>query len=154
VAINGVEGINYSCTVTITSTTTTTTTDLTFVGKIIERIKAWLADAQNGLAKIFAGEVETKKLCVQKADGTPVCLTGEQVEEIINHAKTPVNTESNGGGTVMNSQPDTNPPFPTSEPQSEPNPQPTPETTNPEPDPQTQPESNPTTNQNTGETTP
>ena len=38
---------------------------------------AWLADATNGITKLFAAEVDTQKLCITKSDGTPVCVTGD-----------------------------------------------------------------------------
>jgi hypothetical protein len=121
---------SYQCTVTVTSTTTTTTSELTFVGKIIERIKTWLADAQNGLAKVFVGEVETKKLCVANDAGEKTCLTKEQLDNLINNA---ANNANNNSG---NQNPPAPNPEPTPEPQPEPQPEPTPETPTPEPTPE------------------
>jgi hypothetical protein len=118
---------SYQCTVTVTSTTTTTTTELTFVGKVIERVKAWLADAQNGLAKVFVGEVETKKLCVANEAGEKTCLTKEQLDNLINNA---ANNANNNSG---NQNPPAPNPQPTPEPQPEPQPEPTPEIPVPEP---------------------
>jgi hypothetical protein len=143
VSVNGQEGINYSCTVTVTSTTTTTTTDLTFVGKIIERIKTWLADAQNGIVEVFVGKVNTKELCVGDGINKPrTCLTQDQIDNLLNSAVNNINNSNNNSGNQ-------NPPAPS--------PQPTPNSTPdpaPQPNPEPQPDSNINSTQNTGETTP
>lgn len=44
----------------------------------------WLADAANGITKIFAGEVETKKLCVSDDSGNKTCITKNQLDTLLN----------------------------------------------------------------------
>jgi hypothetical protein len=51
--------------------------------------------------RVFAREVYTDKVCIKKSDGTNVCLTGDQVEGMLNATQipllTPSNTTSSGG---------------------------------------------------------
>jgi hypothetical protein len=54
---------------------------------------AWLADAGNGIGDLFATTIHAenvvattgtfKKLCVAKSDGTPVCITGDGLDQIL-----------------------------------------------------------------------
>src|SRR5205814_384187 len=46
-----------------------------FFDNLFNKISAWLADAGNGIARIFAGEVDTKTLCVSDDSGAKTCLT-------------------------------------------------------------------------------
>jgi hypothetical protein len=92
------------CVITTYSTTTTQTTELTFVGKVLEVVKTWLADASNGITKIFVGEVETKNLCVADDNGNKTCLTESQLKSLLDDVKTlkdsAANAQSgNGGGS-------------------------------------------------------
>jgi hypothetical protein len=50
-----------------------------FVGKL----RTWLADINNGINKIFAKKVQTEELCLKKSDGTELCLTGDQLQQIL-----------------------------------------------------------------------
>lgn len=52
-------------------------------GSFKAALVAWLGDATNGIAKLFADEVDTKKLCVSKSDGTPVCVTGDGLSALL-----------------------------------------------------------------------
>ena len=76
-----------------------------FFSNLFARITVWLADATNGVGKLFAGEVHTKELCVTKSDGTDVCLTGDQLAALMAG-------QSTGGssGNTSTSTPDTAPP--------------------------------------------
>ncbi len=47
----------------------------TFKGTLI----AWLADASNGISKLFAHEIYADKLCAKDSAGTYVCVTGDQL---------------------------------------------------------------------------
>jgi hypothetical protein len=50
--------------------------------------------------KLFAKEIYTEKVCVKKSDGTNVCLTGDQVESMLNTTQIPLMTApSSGSGT-------------------------------------------------------
>jgi hypothetical protein len=54
---------------------------------------AWLGSAGNGIGNIFAETITAtnvvadsatfKKLCVTKSDGTPVCITGDALDQIL-----------------------------------------------------------------------
>jgi len=55
----------------------------TFFASIFDRIVAWFADTANGIGSLFAREVHTEKICVAKADGTEVCLTGDELQAAI-----------------------------------------------------------------------
>ena len=50
---------------------------------------------------LFAKEIYTDKMCVKKSDGTNVCLTGDEVESLMNPNQIPLLTPTplgNGGG--------------------------------------------------------
>jgi hypothetical protein len=47
-------------------------------------IKNFLADIGNGLESIFVKNVHTNELCVKKSDNTEVCVTGDQLQELLN----------------------------------------------------------------------
>ena len=57
-------------------------------GVFRENLIGWFADSANGIEKFFSNEVHTKKLCVAKADGTEICITGEELEKITNPSAT------------------------------------------------------------------
>ena len=45
---------------------------------------AWLGNASNGIDQFFAGTITAKKqLCVEKSDGTPICVTGDQLNALL-----------------------------------------------------------------------
>lgn len=48
---------------------------------------------------LFAKEIYTDKMCVKKSDGTNICLTGDEVETMMNNSQLPLLAPpSNGGG--------------------------------------------------------
>ena len=106
---------------TIASTTASTTPKSqsfaeSFFENIFAQIKTWFADAANGIVKFFAKEVHTDTLCIKKSDGDEVCVTGDELANIL----------SAGGVTPA---PEPSPaPEPTPEPVVEPTPEPSPET--------------------------
>jgi hypothetical protein len=55
----------------------------------------WLADAANGITKIFAGEVETKKLCVSDDSGNKTCITKNQLDILLNGSSVVVPVQQN-----------------------------------------------------------
>jgi hypothetical protein len=64
------------------ATTSATTTDQSsftnrFFASLFARLTHWFADAANGIAKLFVGEVHTDKLCVGET-----CVTPEQFAEV------------------------------------------------------------------------
>lgn len=65
--------------VAITSMQNLTEGDNSFVQKVRE----WLADINNGINKIFAKKVETEELCLNKNDGTQLCLTADQLQQLL-----------------------------------------------------------------------
>ena len=76
------------------ATTTEATGEQTFVGRFFDRLVAWLADAGNGIGKLFAREVHTSTLCLTKTNGDTVCLTAEDIE----HLNAAVNTNADVPG--------------------------------------------------------
>jgi hypothetical protein len=60
----------------------------TFFGNIKTTIGTWLADAGNGIGNIFAGEVDTKSLCVSDDTGAKTCITKEQLDALLLNAGT------------------------------------------------------------------
>jgi hypothetical protein len=63
----------------LTATSTDTSFTTRFFSSLFARITTWLADASNGVAKVFAGEVHAKdKLCV---GGT--CVTEDQFKAMV-----------------------------------------------------------------------
>lgn len=59
-----------------------------------QNLIAWLGNAQNGIAKLFAGEVDAGKLCAQKADGTYTCVTGDQLAALLSQTGAAATSES------------------------------------------------------------
>jgi hypothetical protein len=60
----------------------------TLVDTSVTKVKAWLGDAHNGLNDIYASivhahEVHSDKMCLSKKDGTEVCVTGDQLQDMI-----------------------------------------------------------------------
>ena len=87
----------------IYGTLVSTTTD-TFVGSFFKamtkRLTEWFAEATNGIAKIFVGEVETKKLCVANDAGERTCLSKEQIDALLSSgANNNSNNNSNSGNS-------------------------------------------------------
>lgn len=54
-----------------------------FAARVVARIAAWLGDAGNGLAAVFAGKVQTNELCLAGANGSTTCITRDQLEELL-----------------------------------------------------------------------
>jgi hypothetical protein len=78
---------------------------------LVNIIRGWLADAANGITKIFAGEVETKNLCVADDSGNKTCITKSQLDSLL------LNTP----GVVVNSPTTTPDPTPAVDPNDNPN---------------------------------
>ncbi|MEK7068199.1 MAG: tail fiber domain-containing protein, partial [Patescibacteria group bacterium] len=66
-----------------------------FFNNIFSRITTWLANAANGITKLFAKEVHTEQLCVRQSNGTEICMTGDQLANLLAGAGLP---NSGGGG--------------------------------------------------------
>jgi hypothetical protein len=47
---------------------------------------------------LFAKEIHTDKVCIKKSNGTDVCLTGDQVETMLNTSQIPLMTPQQGNG--------------------------------------------------------
>ncbi len=60
----------------------------TFFNNIKTTIGTWLADATNGITKIFTNEIETKTLCVSDEAGEKTCITKEQLDALLLNAGT------------------------------------------------------------------
>jgi hypothetical protein len=104
-----------------------------FFNNLFTKITTWLADATNGIGKIFTGEVETKSLCVSDDTGAKTCITKTELDALLLNAGA-----SSSSGSGSSPAPEVTP-EPTPEPNPEPTPEVTPETT-PEPTPTPEPE--------------
>jgi hypothetical protein len=90
----------------------------TFLRNILAAVGAWLADATNGVTKLFAKEVHTEELCVKKSDGSDVCVTGDQLAALLSSGSSGSGgAQHQGGGSgapagggAASSTPDTQPP--------------------------------------------
>jgi hypothetical protein len=80
---------------------------------IVNEYLALSVKAVNGyFDKLFAKEIYTDKVCIKKSNGTDVCLTGDQVEGLMNTSQLPLLTPSQGtvggnGGSSTSSDTDT-----------------------------------------------
>jgi len=59
-----------------------------FFSRLLSKLTTWLADAGNGIGNIFAGEIETKTLCVSNENGEKTCITKEQLDALLINAGT------------------------------------------------------------------
>ncbi|MFA5778352.1 MAG: tail fiber domain-containing protein [Candidatus Paceibacterota bacterium] len=57
-----------------------------FVTAFFAKMGAWLADAGNGIANIFAKEVNTNTLCVSDDSGSKTCITKAQLDTLLSGA--------------------------------------------------------------------
>ncbi len=53
-----------------------------------ENLIKWLADSSNGIQKLFANEVHTKKICVDDDQGNSTCINRAQLDSILNNSGT------------------------------------------------------------------
>ncbi len=58
----------------------------TFFDNLFSKVTVWLADAGNGIGKIFTTEVETKNLCVSDDSGEKTCITKSQLDALLLNA--------------------------------------------------------------------
>jgi len=78
---NGFLGIDYG---KITSILTAGIQEMVKItGVFKDNLVSWFGDTTNGIKKFFADEVHTKKICVAKSDGTEVCVTGDELQKIV-----------------------------------------------------------------------
>jgi hypothetical protein len=92
--------------VTAGTTSSATTTDAVFFGhafftNLFSRISMWLADAGNGITKIFTKEliaeaVTTKELCLTDESGAKTCITKSQLDDLL-HGQTAGAAGASGG---------------------------------------------------------
>jgi hypothetical protein len=107
-ALQGVKELNLKLEdLATTSATTTDQTSLTsrFFTSLFARLTHWFADTTNGIAKFFAGEIHTEKLCTTRSDGTEVCANGDQLAAILAGTSADVPTWSGGGAGAPASTP-------------------------------------------------
>jgi hypothetical protein len=88
--LSGIEGLTY-----LTSIASSTELTTSVESSLRERLMSGLSVVKEYVAvkvsavtgyfdKLFAREVYTHKLCVQKASGENICLTGDEVERVMN----------------------------------------------------------------------
>ena len=53
-----------------------------FLGKVFDRFALWLADATNGIERIFATEIYAEKICLKNNNGEVVCLTADDIKSL------------------------------------------------------------------------
>jgi hypothetical protein len=82
--IDALVGTTTLADISATSTNSQAITDK-FFQNIFARLVQWLADATNGIGKLFAGEVHTKELCVSDDTGE-TCVTKSQLDALIANA--------------------------------------------------------------------
>ncbi|NLG19737.1 MAG: tail fiber domain-containing protein, partial [Fibrobacter sp.] len=72
-----------------------------FFANMFTKIGTWLADAANGLEKIFVREVRTQKLCIINDLGEETCVEREGLKNLLDGA---VFAETEGGGETGTEQ--------------------------------------------------
>jgi hypothetical protein len=77
------------------------------LGKLFSKIGTWLADATNGIAKIFTQEIETQNLCVSDESGEKTCITKAQLDALILNAGTSSTSSSTTTTTAPTTTTDT-----------------------------------------------
>ncbi|MBX9765600.1 tail fiber domain-containing protein, partial [Patescibacteria group bacterium] len=116
-AVSSIQDLNLNLNAIASSSASTTPAAqsfaVAFFNTLFEKVTQWLADATNGIGKLFADEVHTKQICVAKSDGTEFCADGDTLAAL---------AASAGGSPTPPSAPE-----PTPEPEPEPMPEPTPE---------------------------
>ena len=73
-----------------------------FFSNLFGQITAWLADAGNGIHDLYAAVIHTNELCITKSDGSPVCVTGDQLAALLASE----NQSPSSGGSSQTSQSD------------------------------------------------
>jgi len=53
---------------------------------------AWFGNIGNQIEKIFTKEIHTETLCVKKSDGTEICITGDELDQVLINRNTNTNT--------------------------------------------------------------
>jgi hypothetical protein len=108
ITLTGIEGLGAiasatSSTYASSAVATTLTEKIVRGGSIVKEYIAVKVSAVVGyFDKLFAREIYTDKVCIKKSDGTDVCLTGDQVESMMNASQIPLmspTTSNNQGGT-------------------------------------------------------
>jgi Chaperone of endosialidase/Protein of unknown function (DUF2793) len=80
-----------------------TITERSFFGKMLDNVSKWLSEATNGIVKIFAGEIETKKLCVSDESGNKTCLTKAQLDSLLTSKISEMSdTRATSTGNIIN----------------------------------------------------
>jgi hypothetical protein len=131
---------------TATSTEESRSFAQNFFNSIFSKLTDWFADAANGVGKFFADEVHTDTLCVKKSDGTDVCVTGDQLSNLLSGqsvapapapapAPTPEPAPTSESATMPEPAPISEPAIP----DPAPTPEPPPATTEPAPEPAPEP---------------
>lgn len=114
-------------------------------------LRDWLASETNGILDIFTKRITTEQVCIKKSDGGTRCITGDELEQLINSSNTQTVSPS-PTITTPDPEPETTPTSP--EPETTPAP-PEPETIVPPiPDPLPESEPEPETQESTPEATP
>jgi hypothetical protein len=71
--------------------------DTTLANSFGFRVKSLLANAGNGIEKIFTNEIETKKICIADDSGNKTCLTKSELDAVLLQAN--VNSSQNNNQT-------------------------------------------------------
>ena len=118
-----------------------------FFTNLFAKVTSWLADAGNGIVKIFTKEVNTETLCVSDESGAKTCINKAQLDALLNQAGNANQGSSGGGGSspALSPAPEPEPsapePTPAPEPEAISEPEPTtPTEGEPEPAPEPTPE--------------
>ena len=65
------------------SATSTNPVAQSFALRFFDHLKAWLADASNGIENFFAKKVHTQELCVADDSGAETCITKAQLDALL-----------------------------------------------------------------------
>jgi hypothetical protein len=91
-----------------------------FFAGLFDRIIAWFADTANGIQTFFAKEIKTEQLCIKKADGSDVCVTGDQLANLL--AGGGGDSSGSSGGNESTHEPEPEPAATSTPPTPEPEP--------------------------------
>lgn len=77
--------------------------DITESNSLGSLIKQFLADVGNGIDNLFVKKIHTEEFCVKKSDGAEVCVTGDQLDHLLNGVIITPPPSTGDGGTTQGS---------------------------------------------------
>lgn len=80
------------------------------LSRILDKVTEWLADTGNGIANIFAKEINTETLCVADASGEKTCITKSELDALLYGAGTSGSSSSGSSSGSETPPPETTEP--------------------------------------------